>query len=441
MNEDSSGQQFSSDNVSVQCTYRPGCIIEMSVTVTPAACQAAYQKALKEVRKEISLPGFRKGHVPEEMVHKHFEPQVERKAQNITVFTAFEESIRLVGRNPFAKNSLRRTVVRTFSKDTGAKLLFEYEASPQVPNIEIQRLNIELPVTKLPTEADLQKLYAQLRFLHCQKKSISDHPVSDGNALKIGLSVSTEMTPQNIELYVQHELIPEWLYSAVIGMNVGESKEIVLPPLPSQEKPTPCTITIVEIFECILPAEDDAFAGTLGSRTIQDLKQRIGKRLEYDAKNAVQEKMRRQVRNELIRLYAFDLPQSLVEGETEARFLPYWVEMTKISKDTLDKEALRKPFLEEVKRQFTCFFLFQPLFAKIKPSYTNAEVADELQYQTSKAPAAQRVLHPKLNEEEVFDRLLSNIVLRQCEDYCIKELLGITRPTLIQEETHKDGLV
>ena len=436
MSEQSSGQQFSNDNLSVQCTYHPGCVIEMVVTTAPAACEAAYQKALKEVRKEISLPGFRKGHVPEEMVHKHFESQIERRTQNIVVFTAFEEAVRLVGREPFAKNSLRKTTVRKFSKETGAELLFEYEAFPKVPDIEIDSLKIEEPSVKLPTENDINEFYTRLRFLYCEKKPSSRQTVQEGDAIKIEIMQPSETAPKSGDFYVRRGLIPEWLYSTVAGMNVGETKEASIPASSAQAQPTVCTVKIVELFDCILPEENDSFAATVGAKTIEELKQKIGIRLEYDAKNAAQEKMRRQVRNELIRLYAFDLPQSLVEGETEARFQPYWESASKDPKSTLDKEAARKTFLEEVKRQFTCFFLFQPLFAKIKPTYTNAELMDELNYQASKVPVSQCVLHPKLKEEEIFDRLLSNIIIRQCEDYCIQQRLGITRPVLPKEEAH-----
>ncbi len=410
----------------------------MVVKATPAACQASYQKALREVRKEISLPGFRKGHVPEEMLHKHFEPQVDKRTQNLVVMTAFDEAVRLVGRQPFAKNSVRKNVVRKFSKDTGAEILFEYEASPQVPAIEIESLRIEAISPQMPSEHDAEEFYTRLRFLYCEKKSIENHAVVDGDAVKVEITQAPDTTPKNGEFYVHHGLLPEWMYVAVIGMNAGEAKEVTLPTTSGQAQPTVCVVKVVEVLECLLPEENDSFATTVGATSIDDLKQKILIRLEYDAKNAVQEKMRRQVRNELIRLYAFDLPQSLVEGETEARFRPYWETVSKEAKAPVDKETMRKSFLEEVKRQFTCFFLFQPLFAKIKPSYTNAELMDELNYQASKVPVTQCVLHSKLKEEEIFDRLLSNIIMRQCEDYCIEQRLGIMRPTLAREETHEN---
>jgi trigger factor len=410
----------------------------MLVTITPAACQASYQKAVKEIRKEISLPGFRKGHVPEELVHKHFESQVDRRTQNIAVFTAFDEAVRLVGRQPFAKNSLRKSSVRKFSRESGAEILFEYEASPQVPPIEIDTLKIEAISPKLPTESDVEEFYTRLRFLYSEKKPVENHSIQDGDAIKVEIFGESAEPSKPTEFFVHHGLIPEWLYPSVIGMNKGETKEISFPATSAQEQPSSCSVKILDVFECHLPEENDTFATSVGATSIEDLKHKILMRLEYDAKNAVQEKMRRQVKNELIRLYAFDLPQSLVEGETEARFHPYWETVSKSAKTAPDKETLRKSFLEEVKRQFTCFFLFQPLFAKIKPSYTNAELMDELNYQASRVPVTQCVLHPKLKEEEIFDRLLSNIIMRQCEDFCIEQRLGIVRPILAIEETHEN---
>lgn len=438
MSGEPSGHQFSSDTLSVQCIFRPGCVIELTVTTKPETTMAAYHKAVKEIRKEISLPGFRKGHVPEEMVHKHFEFRVERQMQGIVAQAAFEEACALVGRQPFAKNSLRKSAIRSCSKETGAEILFEYEASPQVPVVDINDMNLEAISAKLPSESDVEEFYTRLRYIYCEKRPIENRPIADGDAVKVEISHTAEASPASYDFHVRQGLIPEWLHPAIIGMNIGESKEVLLPPPSSKTPASSCTVKIVQIFECLLPEENDTFAQTVGAKSIDELRQSIRLRLEYDAKNLVQEKMRRQVRNELIRLYAFDLPQSLVEGETEVRFRPYWELVAKSGKTAPDKETLRKTFLEEVKRQFTCFFLLQPFFSKIKPSYTHAELMDELNYQTSKAHVTQCVLHPGLKEEEIFDRLLSNIIMRQCEDYCIEQRLGISPPVLARAQAHQN---
>lgn len=410
----------------------------MVVTASPAACQAAYNKGCREVRKEISLPGFRKGHVPEEMVLRYFGPQVERRTHTTLLSTAFEEAIRLVDRKPFAKNSLRRATVRRFSKEKGGEILFEYESYPQVPTIEIEKLKIEAPAPKLPTDEDVEEFYTRMRMLYSQKKPAEHESVQDGDSVKIEFSHSPDLESKGGDFYVHKGLIPEWLYAPLLGMKASESKEIAVPPKSSHLPPSTCTVKLLQIFDCILPEENEAFTSSVGVKSIDELRNKIKARLEFDAKNAAQERMRRQVRNELIRTYAFDLPQSLVEGETDARFLPYWETASKESSKPLDKESMRKSFLEEVKRQFTIFFLLQPLFAKIKPSYTNAEVMDELNFQTTRVPVTQCVLHPKLKQEEIFDRLLSNIIMRQCEDYCIEQRLGISPPHLSQEQTHEN---
>ncbi len=435
MSEERSDRHFSSDTISVQSAYRPGCVIEMEVTVKPEAVQAAYQKAVKEVRKDISLPGFRKGHVPEELLHKHFEPQVMSRTQTIVTMTAFTEAVDLVGRQPFTKNSIRKSSLRSCSRDTGAEIHFEYEAAPHIPTVDISSLNIEEIPVKLPSEQDVEELYTRLRFLGCEKRPIEGQPVADGNAVKVAISAANADAPQVGEFFVHHGLIPEWLYSLIIGMNVEETKECSLPAPSPEKSPSSATVKILQIFECLVPEENDDFAKKMGAETIADLKRNIRVSLEYEAKRVAQEKMRRQVRNELIRLYAFDLPQSLVEGETEARFRPYWDSLSEEAKGSVDKEAMRKKFLDEVKRYFTCFLLLQPLFPKVKPSYTNAELMDELNYQATKIHASQSVLYPKLREEEVFDRLFANIIVRQCEDYCIEQRLGVTPPRREQLQT------
>ena len=397
----------------------------MIVTVSPTACQAARQKALKEVRKEASLPGFRQGHVPESMVLKHFNPQLIRKTQAILMSTAFDAAIKLNGRNPFTSNSLKKATLQKSSKETGAELLFIYEAAPKVPSIRIEELQLSKADPKPVSEEQVQEQCDWWRLQMKKTSPAEDRPYRDGDVASIILSDPSKSANEGQEIPVGPKA-PDWLVSALAGMRVGESKEVPYP-APGGGSVGMVRVLLCKLFDCIIPEENDDFAKQCGKSSLGEFRAHVQEVLESGEREQAQERMRRQVRNELIRLYAFDLPQSLVEKGTEERFQSYWSSLPGEEKANANKETLRKPFLDEVKRHFTCLLLLEPLFPTVKPAYTQRQLTEEFLKQNRLSPEL-RAIHNALSEEETVSRLLTEIALRQCEDYCIEQHLGIPPP-------------
>jgi trigger factor len=404
----------------------------MVVTVSPTACQAAQQRALKDVRKEASLPGFRHGHVPEQIVLKHFKPQLIRRTQATLMSTAFDTAVKLNGRNPFSKNSLKKATLQKSSKETGAELLFAYEAAPQVPNIRIEELQLSKVDPKPVSQEAIEEQCEWWRFQMRKTTPAEDRPCKEGDVASVAFSNPSGNGKEEKEVFVSSRL-PKWLYSALIGMKAGESKEVTA----SMGEGSPeeqVLITLQKLSDCTIPEENEEFVKGLGKASVEEFRNHIREVLEFETLNQAQERMRRQVRNELIRQYAFDLPQSLVEGETEARFQAYWNSLPASKKNEAEKDTLRKPFLDEVKRHFTCLLLLEPLFQTVKPTYTQRQLTNEFLKQ-NQTPPELRAIHDKLSEEETVSRLLTEIAMQQCEDYCIEKRLGVKAP---RPKTHAE---
>ena len=220
------------------------------------------------------------------------------------------------------------------------------------------------------------------------------------------------------------------LLNSILGMKSGETKEVTLPKAPEDPSPIPCLLTLEEIVSCHLPEDDDAFAQKAHAANRQDLLAKIESRLVFESQFKSFEQIRHQVRNELIRLWAFDLPQSLIEGETEARLSAYLNLLMKHKQEqSPDKEKVKKEFLDEVKRYFTLLFLLRPV-AQSMPigGVQQSEILEELTHQMMHAPFETRYIYPGLPEQEAHHRLLMALMMRKCEDWCIEQRLHLKMP-------------
>src|SRR5579872_3906440 len=87
--------QFQNEHVRVVVHEKPKCRIEFEVEASKALVQEARRKAFREIAKQVSLPGFRKGRAPDELILKKYPSDVDRAWQEAIADAAFRESIKL----------------------------------------------------------------------------------------------------------------------------------------------------------------------------------------------------------------------------------------------------------------------------------------------------------------------------------------------------------
>jgi len=319
--------------------------------------------------------------------------------------------------------------------DKGAEMYVEYEAFPEVPQVDPSKLEIENVPAVSPTEEDVANQLLKLRLLHAEKTPVEEgHVCREGDFVTVTLSSQEKQKDKELpildkkEVYLDPKFCDSWLIQAIPGMKKGETKEVQLPLTKENTDQETCLLTVEDVTFCKLPEDNDSFAQKAHAENRNDLLEKLKSRLIFESQFKVFEQIRHDVRNELIRLWAFDLPQSLIEGETEARLSAYWnILMKNKNENTVDREKAKKEFLDEVKRYFTLLFLLKPLAQSIEiGGVQQSEVLEELTHQMMHAPFETRYIYPGLPEQEAHHRLLMALLMRKCEDWCIEKRLGIT---------------
>ena len=124
-NEPNQEQEFRTDTIRVTVSKKPGCHAHVTAIVEPTAVKASYEKALKNVSREVSIPGFRKGKVPRDILIKNYASYIDREFKDICLQTAFEEVINLTKLRPLSKHSIKRTHLKKCSVEEGAEAIFD----------------------------------------------------------------------------------------------------------------------------------------------------------------------------------------------------------------------------------------------------------------------------------------------------------------------------
>jgi len=435
-------QQFQGAHVKARTTKNPGCKVHLEVEVDPEAVQAGYVKALHHVKKEVSIPGFRKGKVPDDVVIKNFAREIDREWRDLTARTAFHEALELIKCKPLSQNAVNKVVTKKISKE-GAEIHFDYESEPEIPSLDYSSMKCRLEAPKQVTEADIEFELKRQRVRHATYEDVTDRPVASGDYITLDLDV-TDNPAHNVfsgRLFcVDKDEMPKWAYELILGCAVNESREGKAKAesfMKGQKEgenseegenspEVTCRITPTAIKKANLPPLDDEFAKKYGVANLDELKNRIREVLERDAKASVQEAARSLLAHELVERYPIDLPESLLNREAQMRFnhaKEWHTQKEGALPQGGELENRIRWATYEIARQFlTTMYLMNQIAEKQKFNVSNEEFVQEVTFETTQVPPEQRVVFAKMDPEEARNRLFMRIVMRKALDWILQEV-------------------
>jgi len=444
----SSQTEYKNEHLTVQLSREPGSIAKLSIVVSPTATKAAYEKAVKIVNKEITLPGFRKGKAPRDLVLQMYGKQVESEQREIVVNTSFTEALDLLEMRPFTNESIKVTNFKSMSNDKGAEFGIQFESYPEIPSIDPKRLKLnEIPVDSI-SDDQVKNSVQELRLWHAEWTEVNDRPVQadDYVDLDIDLLDDNRSLCKDTRFEVKENKMGEWMRKLVLGKNVGESVEGMSENETKDKeaddcsgcdnpdhhhhhefKPSKCCITIKSIKEPKLPEVDDAFAAKVGLKQASELEGKVREDLERQAKERTQNAMRIQLEKTLNKEYPFEIPSSIIENEMGFRLEAKMEEMLEERGSTGDVESMRKEAeksaAEEAIEAYRVFFLLSKVISEHKMNVTQEEIMREYVKQMY-MPAGESFINQKMEPEEIQRRLSSYILNRKAKDYILEHALA-----------------
>ncbi len=424
---------FSNDEVHVVVHRRPACRIEFEVRANPVLVEAAHKQAIKAVGKEVVLPGFRKGKAPQELVVRKYSKEIDKEWQEAIANLAFRSSEKLV-KAPVLNGELKISFNMKSHSLSGAHLSLFFETEPTPP--EINPKNIKLRAVKRPlvNEDKVNETLRQVLFFFASWKRVEDRPVQEGDFVMLDVDVIEEEPSKrlfsNVRFEVTDKSMAKWMKDLILGQMTGAILEGMSVPdqdasAEDQKELTAkkTRVTINAIDEANLPILDDDFAKRLGAPSLEEMKNSIEKLLNKQADNHVQENLREQMSEILLKDFPFDIPPSLIDRETRFRmqqllqdeeYLKNWNQMTnEARKRTVSSVA------EQSEKAVRMFYICRKI---LKDAGINVSPADLPQAPTTALEILlgdQRHLNfqgqNEMHQAEAFSRLL----LERAEDYLI----------------------
>ena len=298
----------------------------VTVELTKAELEPAINKAYLKYRKDITIPGFRKGKAPRVVIeaaygkHVFFEDAIEEMFPEIYKETVLTQDMKPVGRPSVAEMNIADDGTVTLKIATD---LYPVVTIGQYRGIEVEKVNAEVKESEVDAEIDrMAKNVARI--------STVDRPAKEGDTAVIDFEGFLNGTAfeggkgENHELLLGSGSFIPGFEEQVVGMSAGEEKEIHVT-FPenyhSSElagKPVVFKVKVHEVKETVLPEKDDEFVKDVSEfDTMAELRADIEKRILEEKQAGIDRAFENAAVEKAAANMTAEIPDSMVDEEVD----------------------------------------------------------------------------------------------------------------------------
>ncbi len=300
---------------------------DLEVTVSGEEWTNALDKAFKKLAKNVSIPGFRKGKVPENMLKKYVnENQVMVEAIDANLNAWLISGMTEAGVEPISQPSVN---IKSMDAN-GATLVYTFEVEPEVKLGEYTGLDYNVKETSVSDEEldaeinRMRKTYAEMETVEGEAEN-GDTVVIDYTGYKDGVEFDGGKAEGHHLVLGSNSFIPGF-EDQLVGVKAGEDRDINLT-FPedyfAEELKGAAVVFKVHVSEVkreVLPELNDEFAEDVnipGVETVDDLKAKVRERLETNKKNSAESEAEEELMNSLTEKAEVEIPESMIKQEEQ----------------------------------------------------------------------------------------------------------------------------
>ncbi|MCM8595981.1 trigger factor [Accumulibacter sp.] len=297
----------------------------LDLSVPIAELDHLVDQRLRQIGRNMKMPGFRPGKVPPQIIRQQYGQQAHRDALGETLGRLFNEAV--VAHQLRVAGTPR--IEPKASDATHMEFSAIFEVYPEIALSDLGEVEIERPVLEVgPAQIDetIEILRKQrVRYQPVERPAASADRVSiDFAGTKDGQPFSGGQGKDYRFVLGEGKMLSDF-ENAVIGTRAGESKsfEMTFPPeyfakeLAGQS--VSFEISVNEVGEPVLPELDADFARSLGvaDGDLDQMRSEIEDNLRREVRKRLQARITGQVMDALLQANSFDVPAALVEKEIE----------------------------------------------------------------------------------------------------------------------------
>ena len=324
--------------MNVKSNERNGNQATIVVEIDKELMESGVQKAYLKARKNIMIPGFRKGKAPRKMIesmygaHVFYEDGLEEIFPEVYEFAVIKQDVKAIGRPNLTDMDISEDGIVTITITT--------DVYPEVTLGEYKGLKVEKAVATVTDEqvqAELDRMAQNVASTETVER-----PAEMGDTANIDFEGFDNGVPfnggkgENFDLKLGSGSFVPGFEEQIVGMSAGEEKDIdiTFPEDYHAElagKPVVFHVKVNKITVTNLPTQDDEFAKDVSEfNTLDELKADIREKALATAQKQIDDAFKQACVDKAAENTTVELPNALIEQElnTQMENFSYQLQMS-----------------------------------------------------------------------------------------------------------------
>ena len=387
--------------MNVALDYQKNCVVVLDIDLPSDRVSTEWNTIAKEFQKKARLPGYRPGKAPASLIATRYAKDIEEEVKTKLVGEAIREAVKTHNLKIHAVEEVEKVEI---AADKTMKILAKIVQNPEFELPDYKNITVEVE-KKTVTDKDVEALLEYLRDPHSKFDPVTDRPLAMGDYAVVTYEGTVEgepisqiapKAPAQIQgrrnawvLMDEGTLIPGFA-KAIEGMEIAQERTFALevpesfPVEELRNRPVTYAVTLHAInTRTPAPLDDELAAKIEPGQTLEGLRKKIRERQEENAAYQFEMAKRNAVVTKLLSLFTCELPERLVESETNY-----------ILKDIVGDSQARGISDEEIKAhtQEIIQNASQTASNRVRSNFLLARIADEEKIEETDAEVYKAVL-------------------------------------------------
>src|SRR6266508_1255300 len=414
---------------------------QIDIEIDAEVVRAAYDRISDRYAKAANVPGFRPGHAPRAVVRTRFKDQIRSELLREIIPDSVQEAIEQHGLARLGEPELDFEKIEGLDQP-GQKPLSFHVTIDVLADIKLgkyKHLEITRRVRPVKDE-DVDRAIEQLREASATLEPVEDRGAQMGDTVTasfhgkfIDESQAEPINVDEVDVVLGGEGVVPEINDNLTGARPDDEKSFTVnypanfssKGLAGKQVEYTVKVSAVRIKE--LPELDDEWAQSLGDEieSLSDLRAKVHSDLEAQATSEADGKMRADLVRTLVAAHQFELPERLVEHQTQHRFESVVRDMIGHGIDPRNPELQWDEARDSLKQQagydLRSSLLLERIADEEKIEVSDQEIEDEINAMADASrqspeqvravltkQGGERSIAPRLRNRKALDFLVAN---------------------------------
>lgn len=457
--------------LNITVTDQENCKKQLRVEIPGDAVRAETDKVATELARQVTVPGFRRGHVPKSIVKTRFRKELRDEVLSHLLPHSLSDAIREKELKVIGEPSIENL---NFGDDESIDVTFTVEVVPEFELSNYKQLPLTKRVYKIRDE-DVEKTIERLREGQAELVPVEDRGAQAGDIVTANITgnfepsaeptaaaeggeaddqesanqespnqesaeagsseetkrKSEEVKQQDLEIEIGGQGVLKEFTEALAGARPGDTRTLSVE-YPADYKPEQyagrrlnyaAEVTAVRIKE--LPEADDEFARSVGEefKTVDELRADIRSKLEHEAEHRTDAELHSAAMEQLVDRNRFEVPEFIVEKQIDSRLQAFFRQLTGQGIDPrqlkIDWEEMRESQRERAEREVRGTFILNRISEAENIEVSEDEINQELEQYAAGMNQSIEALRARLTKEGTLDSIREQVRNRKALDLVI----------------------